>query len=341
MARLVWDRLEDRSYEIGADHAVLYVPDDDNVFRGVPWNGLTKVTKDSTRETVATYFDGAKIHDYIKQTEFKGSMSAIMYPPEFEKLEGSYELRCGVYAGEQPPGIFGLSYRSKLGDNNGDNAGYKIHVLYNLHATPAEKAYETMSDSPKLMEFSWTLESIPEVVPKHRPTAEITIDSSKADPLLLEILENILYGTESTEAYLPSMAELFAIIDGWYRLLVTVDDDPDSPTFGMFWVEERFENTHIVENEDGSWVLNDVDATVVGIGTYELRDTFCLHRETDSIIQILDLGNGAWAALTDYDSLITVDDDPDSPTFGMFTIDNATVIWQNETGYRITDTLPD
>lgn len=341
MARLVWDRIEDRTYEIGADHAVLYVPDEDNVFKGVVWNGLTRVTKESTRDTESTYFDGVKIHDFIKQTEFKGSLDAIMYPPEFERLEGSYEMKCGIFVGEQPPGIFGLCYRSKIGNASGENAGYKIHVLYNLLATPSEKSYETMGDSPKLMEFSWDLQSIPEAVPNFRHTAEITIDSRKADPLLLIQLEEILYGNDIDEAYLPSMADLVAVIDAWFRLLVTLDDDPNSPTYGQFEVEEKFEGSHITDNGDGTWTIVDADAVFIDEDRYELSSRLCLPPNSRMIIEISEADNGTWTAFTDYDNLIEIDDDPMSETYGMFTISNATVVTQNADLYRITDTLPD
>ena len=341
MARLVWDKLEDRFYEIGADHAVLYVPDENDVFYGVPWNGLTKVSKETTRETESTYFDGVKIQDFIKQTQFKGSMSAVMYPPEFERVEGSYEMKCGVYLGEQPPGLFGLAYRSKIGDVHGDNAGYKLHILYNLHATPTEKSYETMNESPKLMEFSWDLESIPEFAPGFKPTAEITIDSRKTDPLLLLQLENILYGSSDSDAYLPSFIDLFSIIDAWFRLLVTLDDDPDSPTNGLFTVQEQFEGTHISENEDGTWEIVDADAEFVDTDTYVLTTTYCGHSTSLALISISSPGDETWTASTDHDEFFTVDNDPESPTYGMFTIENATLVWSNESGYRITDTFPD
>jgi hypothetical protein len=335
MGRLVWDRIEDRSYEIGADHAVLYVPDENNVFKGVVWNGLTKVTKESTRDTETTYFDGMKIHNYVKQTEFKGSLDAITYPDEFEQLEGSYQMKCGVFVGEQPPGIFGLSYRSKVGNVSGSDVGYKLHVLYNLLATPSSKEYETMGDSPKLMEFSWDLESMPEPVLGFRPTAEITIDSRKADPLLLIQLEEILYGNDIDDAYLPSMDDLVALIDGWFRLLVTVDNN------GKFTVEEKFDGTHIVDHGDGTWTLVDADAIFVDADRYALSTRFCLPPTTPAVIEITDPENGTWTAATDYDSLIIVDEDENSPTYGMFTIYNATVVTQNAELYRITDTLPD
>jgi hypothetical protein len=330
MPRLVWNRLEDRSYEIGVDHGVLYVPDENNVFKGVVWNGLTRVTKDSTRDTEATYFDGVKIHNYIKQTEFKGSLDAITYPKEFERLEGSYELKCGITLGEQPPGLFGLAYRSLVADGLGDTSGYKLHVLYNLQATPSDKEYGTMNDSPELMEFSWTLESIPEPVPNFRPTAEITLDSRRVDPLLMMQIEDILYGNDVDDGYLPTMESMLAFIDAWFHLRITLDDDPESPNYGMFTVEERVPGTYIFPGLDDTWELRTVDAIISG-DSYQLFDILCKAPSANVLIQIDDLGDGQWSATTDYEGLIEEVD-------GEFAINNATLTWNTDTTYRITDT---
>lgn len=337
MPRLVWNRLGDRSYEIGVDHGVLYVPDENNVFKGVVWNGLTRVSKDSTRETEATYFDGTKIHNYIKQTEFKGSLDAITYPREFESLEGSQELKCGVTVGEQPPGLFGLVYRSLVSNASGTRSGYKLHILYNLQATPDAKDYGTMNDSPELMEFSWTLESIPEPVPNHRPTAEITLDSRRVDPLLMIQLETILFGDDENDAYLPTMQALVSFIDAWFHLRITLDDNPLSPTYGMFTVEERIPGTYIFPGLDGDWEIRGVDAALY-TGSYDLFEILCKPPTTNELIQIDELNNGMWSATTDHDAYIQVDDDPLSLTFGEFNIQNATLAWDTGTIYRITDT---
>ena len=337
MPRLVWSRLEDRSYEIGVDHGVLYVPDADDVFKGVVWNGLTRVTKESTRETEATYFDGMKIHNYIKQTEFKGTLEAITYPTEFERVEGLYDLKCGVSLGEQPPGLFGLVYRSLVADATGTRSGYKLHILYNLQATPDSKEYGTMNDSPELMEFSWTLESMPELVPNHRPTAEITLDSRRVDPLLMIQLETILFGDDENDAYLPTMQALVSFIDAWFHLRITLDDDPLSLTYGMFTVEERIPGTYISPGLDGEWEISGVDAALY-TGSYDLFEILCKPPTTNALMQIEELNNGMWSATTDQENLITVDDDPLSLTFGEFSIQNATLAWDTGTIYRITDT---
>lgn len=337
MPRLVWNRLEDRSYEIGVDHGVLYVPDDDNVLQGVVWNGLTRVTKESTRETDATYFDGMKIHNYIRQTEFKGSLEAITYPEEFERLEGLYELKCGVSVGEQPPGLFGLTYRSLVADASGTRSGYKLHILYNLQATPSEKEYGTMSDSPELMEFSWTLESMPEPIIGYRPTAEITLDSRKVDPLLMVQLETILYGDDETDAYLPSMSWLVDFIDAWFHLRITIDGDPDSPTYGVFTVEERIPGTYVFPGEDDTWELRNVDAILDG-DSYDLFEILCVPPSYTMLINIQDHDDGTWTASTDQEGLIEVDTDPLSLTYGEFLIRNATLTWSTSILYRITDT---
>lgn len=364
MGRIVWDRLEDRNYEIGVDHGVLYVPDANGVFKGVPWNGLTEVKRANTRETEAVYFDGAKIHSYVKQTEFKGSLSAVTYPDEFDRLEGSHELKCGVFAEEQPPGIFGLCYRSLVGDFRGDESAYKLHVLYNLQATPSDKVYQTMGSSPKIMDFEWDLESIPEPIPNFRHTAEITIDSRKVDPWLLEDLEKILYGNPLNDPYLPPMAELVEFLDGWFRVRVTLQN-PDAvlgdPDYGIFEIEEApgREGFYIVENSGGAWVLRNANAIIYsgpvdfeGVEEdeawasdpeawepvwYVLDDTPCGY--DNATIKITDHGDGFWTAETEYDNVIVVNDDPEDELFGMFVIREATVLWSGPDSYRITDTL--
>lgn len=331
MARIVWDRVEDRSYEVGVDHGVLYIPNESGVLQGVPWNGLTKVTKDSTRDSETTYFDGVKIHNYVKQTEFSGSIDAIMYPAEFEELEGTYELVCGVSVGEQPPGLFSLCYRSQIRNSSGDRVGYRLHILYNLIATPADKNYETLDDSIKLMEFSWTLESIPELIPNFRPTAEVTIDSRKTDPWLLEELEDLLYGSDGNDPYLPSFAELSEQIRSFARLKVEVDAN------GVFTVTERRPGTYISENPDGSWEIRGVDWPIYDTYKYDLVGVGCQMslNEGQVVISIQDLGNGLWTATTDYPDLISVTED------GVFTINDANVIFDSADQYRIANTTRD
>lgn len=334
MARIAWDRIEDRAFETGTDHAVLYVPDENDVFRGVAWNGLTSVVKDSSRETETTYFDGLKIHGYVKQTQFKGSMRAVMYPPEFEELEGQYEIKCGVSLGEQPPGLFCLAYRTMIGDTSGEFTGYKLHILYNLQATPSSRSYETLGESPKIVDFSWDLESMPDIIPGFKPSSEITLDSRKVDPWLLSEIEDILFGTDAEDSYLPPIAELIDFINNWYRLKITIDTDPDSLTYGVFTIEEGREGTYITENNpDGSWVLSNVDAVIYDEFWYTLQEIACVSPTTGaSVIQITELPDGRWVASTDHDELITIDND------GKFTIHDATLVWQTEELYRITDT---
>lgn len=368
MPSLVWDRLEDRRYEIGVDHGVLYVADENGVQKGVPWNGLTEVKKGKTRETTKTYFDGAKIHNYVQQTEFEGEISAITFPPEFEALEGLVELKCGISIGEQPPGLFGLSYRSTVGDALGEEQGYKLHILFNLYATPADRVYQSIDKSPKLMEFSWDVESVPEPVRNARPTAEIILDSRVVDPWLMEDLENILYGSPESDAYLPSMTDLVQFIDDWYRIKITLLPD------GQFKITEGRDGTYLTVTPSGEWTLKGANALKVkGPGReiwdfilgddweltqedyelwqevwYNLGDTIC--QGELPTIKITDNGDGTWTADTDYDNLIFVNEDETmevegeqvpNPFFGYFMIRNATLIWQSDTAYRITDTLPD
>lgn len=363
MPRLVWDRPEDRTYEIGVDHGVLYVADDQGVMKGVPWNGLTEVKKKKTRKTESTYFDGVKIHDYFEQTQFEGEISAVTYPDALDDLGGAIELKCGISLGEQPPGLFGLCYRSMVGDAAGDEENYKLHILFNLHATPSDKTYSSHGKAPKLMEFAWDVESIPEPVRNARPTAEIVLDSRKVDPWLLEDIENMLYGTPMTDAYLPAMTDLVQFIDDWFRVKITIVNPlavPGDADYGLFIAEEGRDGTYISVQEDGYFELTGVNAyTFTGPvdfeGIYEggweedpttweevwyfLTDTICQGDVPQ--ITITDNGDGTWTAQTDYDNLIFVNEDEEDESFGAFIIRNATLIWESDVAYRITDTLPD
>jgi hypothetical protein len=328
MPQLVWDKPEDRAYEIGVDHGVLYVADANNLFKGVVWNGLTRVSKESTRDTEPTYFDGVKIHNFVKLTEFRGSLSAITYPIEFEELEGASDLRCGVTLGEQPPGLFGLSYRSLTGDASGNRSGYKLHILYNLQAIPDATEYTTTSDSPELMEFTWALESLPEPTPDHRPTAEITLDSRRVDSLLMDQLETILYGGSESDAYLPPMADLLSLINGWWRLQVLYNEST-----GQYTVTERIDGSHMSVDIDGTWVIVDADTELVSEGVYLLNEIYCLPPGSDPFITIAVLPGGAWSATTTRLATITIDTDT-----GVFTIVDATVISEADGRVMITDT---
>ena len=205
MAKLTWDQTGQKIYETGVDHGVLYPASEGTYPKGVAWNGLTNVTESpSGAEPSPIYADNIKYVNLMSAEEFGATVEAYTYPDEFAECDGSKELTKGVYAGQQPRKTFGLCYRTKIGnDVDGDDHGYKLHLIYGALAAPSERAYATVNDSPEATTFSWELSTTPVEVTGGKPTACLTIDSTKVDATKLAALEKILYGDDSTEARLP------------------------------------------------------------------------------------------------------------------------------------------
>lgn len=205
MAKLTWDQTGQKIYETGVDHGVLYPASEGTYPKGVAWNGLTNVTESpSGAEPSPIYADNIKYVNLMSAEEFGATVEAYTYPDEFAECDGSKELTKGVYAGQQPRKTFGLCYRTKIGnDVDGDDHGYKLHLIYGALAAPSERAYATVNDSPEATTFSWELSTTPVEVTGGKPTACLTIDSTKVDATKLAALEKILYGDDNTEARLP------------------------------------------------------------------------------------------------------------------------------------------
>lgn len=214
MSKLVWDQSGERFYETGVKNGVLYIPTSGVYSKGVAWNGLTAVTESpSGAEATALYADDIKYLSLMSAEEFGATIEAYTYPEEFAECDGSASLATGVTIGQQARKTFGLSYKTTIGnDVDGNEHGYKLHLIYGCLAAPSEKAYATINDSPEAITFSWEVTTTPVNVTGHKPTACITIDSTKADPTKLAALEAKLYGSESEEASLPlpdEIAEMF------------------------------------------------------------------------------------------------------------------------------------
>ena len=216
MAKLVWDNTGDRLYETGVKQGVLYIPTEGVYSKGVAWNGLTAVTESpSGAEPTALYADDIKDLSLTSTEEFGCTIEAYTYPPEFEACDGSAELVKGVTIGQQKRSTFGLCYRTTIGnDVDGNDHGYKLHLIYGCVASPSEKAYATINDSPEAITFSWEVTTTPVNVTGFEPTSYICIDSTKVDPQKLAALEAILYGSdsESGEARLPLPDEVASLI---------------------------------------------------------------------------------------------------------------------------------
>jgi hypothetical protein len=210
MSRLTWDNNGERLYETGVKQGVLYpIQADGKYSKGVAWNGLTAVTESpSGAEATALYADDIKYLNLISNEEFGATIEAYTYPDEFAECDGSASLVDGVTLGQQKRKTFGLCYRTSLGnDVDGNDYGYKLHLVYGCLAAPSEKAYATINDSPEAITFSWEVSTTPVNVAGFKPTSQITIDSTKADKTKLTALEDILYGKdgETTEGAGPRL----------------------------------------------------------------------------------------------------------------------------------------
>lgn len=210
MAKIVWDQTGERLYETGVKNGVLYVQEAGVYPKGVAWNGLTAVTESpSGAEASPLYADDIKYLNLISTEEFGATIEAYTYPDEFAECDGSASLAQGVMIGQQSRKTFGLCYRTTVGnDTDGNNHGYKLHIIYGALAAPSEKAYATINDSPEAITFSWEVTTTPVNVTGAKPTASITIDSTKASAEKLAALEKILYGDTEVEARLPLPDEI-------------------------------------------------------------------------------------------------------------------------------------
>lgn len=262
MAKLAWDQPEERPYESGVDRGVLYLPTGE----GVAWNGLTAVEEDAYESTEPVYVDGVKYRDVQKIDDYAATLKAFTYPDEFLEFDGVLAVGEGLYVGDQRARTFGLSYRTGVGnDADGDDYGYKIHIVYNITASTDTKEYATQGEESSAMEFSWKLNAVPPAYPGFRPTAHIIVDSTLINRFLLSDIEDVLYGTDTTDAYLPPIDDLA----GMAATFTTID---------------------IIDNGDGTWTavgpdelitmtdattfrIDEVNAVFIDDDTYQISTT--------------------------------------------------------------------
>lgn len=215
MAAIKWNEVGSRVYETGVQKGVLYLINEAGKYaNGVAWNGLVSVNESpSGAEPTPLYASDSKYIELMSAEEFGASIEAYTYPDEFEACDGSAELDAGITIGQQPRSMFGLCYRTTKGnDVAGNEYGYKLHLIYGAKAAPTEKAYTTINDSPEAITFSWELTTTPVEVPGFKPTASITIDSTKVTPANMVKIEELLYGTATKEATLPMPSEILALV---------------------------------------------------------------------------------------------------------------------------------
>ena len=213
MAKLVWNEIGKRFYETGVEKGVLYPQEGGAYPKGVVWDGLTGVTESpSGAEATPLYASNIKYLNLMSKEEFGATVEAYTYPDEFAECDGSAELTKGVSVGQQPRKLFGMSYVTLKGnDTESTDHGYKIHLIYGAMASPSERAYATVNESPEAITFSWTITTTPVEIKGMKPSACITIDSTKVEAPKLKALEDALYGTAEKEAHLPLPEELLTI----------------------------------------------------------------------------------------------------------------------------------
>ena len=215
MSKIVWDAVGEHTFETGVRNGVLYLKDAQGAYNtGVAWNGLTSVSESPEgAEATDLYADDIKYLTLMSAENFKATIEAYTYPDEFEECDGSATIANGVVIGQQARKPFGLCYRTAIGnDTDGNEHGYKLHIVYGCQASPSEKQYSTINDSPEAITFSWEVNTTPVNVNGKKPTATLIIDSTKADKAKLTALEAILYGSESTEPRLPLPDEIATLM---------------------------------------------------------------------------------------------------------------------------------
>lgn len=258
MTALLWDQVGERIFETGVDHGVLYIPDSNGVYdTGYAWNGLVTVTESpSGAEANPQYADNIKYLNLYSAEDFGATIEAFTFPDAWYECDGSATPEPGVYVSGQTRKTFGMSYRTRVGnDLEGTDYGYKLHLIYGATAAPSEKAFNTINDSPEAITFSWEVTTIPVAVEGFKPTAQLVIDSTKVPPANLAALEQLLYGTISTDPSLPTPDSVIALFAG---SVTTVT--PTAPTYDS--------GTDIVTIPSVTGVVYKVNGVVVPSGAY-------------------------------------------------------------------------
>lgn len=239
MTKLKWDASGEKVFETGVDQGVLFIPSDGVYSSGVAWNGLTSVTESpSGAESNKQYADNGVYADLTSAEEFGGTIEAFTFPDEFSQFDGTATPSPGVQVGQQSRKPFGLSYRTLVGnDTDGNDHGYKIHLAYGCKAAPSEKQFSTVNDSPEALNFSWTFTTTPVAVTGLKPTALLTIDSTKVDATALASLEAIIYGDGSNDARLPLPDEVIDLFGGSVTV-VNMNTSTNQPSYSA--------GTHVV-----------------------------------------------------------------------------------------------
>ena len=319
MAVIAWDTPGTRVYETGIDRGVLFLPSG----LAVPWNGLTAVTEEFGQDSSPVYFDGMKVQDQIKLSDFSATIRAITYPDEFMPLEGYAWPRDGVFIADQPHKTFNLVYRTLINNDLEGPDGYKINMVYNLTAVPKDVDHETITDELDFAEFEWHVTAVPEELEYYRPTSHIIVDSRNLEPTILGLLEDMLYGTDDIPPHLLPLPEMVAFLTDWYRIRIVDHGD------GTFSAISNIEGLILLgDTYMDEVIINEATVEVIDADSYYLSDTFEPGEVTD--ITFVDHGDGTWTATTDRDDLFTVTVD------NVFEIREAAASFLNPGTWRVT-----
>jgi len=324
---LVWDKPEDRTYQNGLDKGVLYLPDGS----AVVWNGLTEIVEKFGQDVEAVYFDGFKVNNLVKLGDFSASLKAVTYPDEFEQFEGMGGVRNGVSLTDQPFRTFCLCYRTMMGtQTKGSSAWYKIHIIYNLTAIPSDKNYTSLTDSPEIAEFEWDITAVPNEIPGFRQSAHMVLNSNELDPLLLQDIENMLYGTSGEDAAsLIPMEDLVNYMKSWYRLKIINHGD------GTWSAVEYVDGSNIHMLTVDLFEITGANAVYLSDVEFVISDTNDISEVPRIEIVVMPPPNvGLWQAITEQENIITIDEET-----GFFEIKDANVIFIDEYTYQISDTI--
>lgn len=260
--RIQWNLPEDRQIEVGVDRGVLYLNDGVTV----PWNGLISVDEEGGEGAAEYFVDGRPFLFLPKPKEFKANINAFTYPDAFSSVLGEVEVADGMYLDSQQGDSFGLSYRTKIHDAvSGENAGYKIHLVYNATIVPSAKSYQTLGDDVNPVNFSWDIQGVPVLVEGYRPTAHIMINTMHMDPAQLDELEDIIYGTPSIIPSMPDPQTIFDLLKFGGAIIITDFGD------GTWRAEGSYHNIYMIGDE--IFQIDNVDAVDHGDGTYTISST--------------------------------------------------------------------
>lgn len=264
MATLVWDQVGERFYQSGIDHGVLYLHDGTVAV----WNGLIAVEESTVSELKSFHLDGVKYLENLIPGDFSGKLRAFTYPDEFDSVNGIVNpgTSPGLDYYDQPAKSFNISYQTKIGNDLDEEYGYKIHILYNVFANPDNYAFTSIGEQIQPVEFGWSLSGTPPKLKGFRPTVHISMDSRDTPPDILKLLEDILYGTDTTNPSLPSLAEI-AEIFGYLGALLIIDHGSG------IWSAIDESDTYISMLDDTTFQIDNADTEYLDAVTYNISST--------------------------------------------------------------------